>query len=84
MTEALAAQVGRILTAHRETGLGLSRKALAERHDLAPNTLREVELGTANPTLGRLEELARDVYGIELTISAATGPLRGQAQAVRQ
>jgi transcriptional regulator with XRE-family HTH domain len=46
----------------------LSRKRLAETVGLAPNTLGEVEHGTANPTLRRVEELA-DVYGVDVTIT---------------
>lgn len=69
----LAARTGALLLAHRES-LGISRRALAERHGLAPNTLREVELGLANPTLRRIEVLAADVYGVELAIITATGP----------
>lgn len=75
----LTASAGAILKQHREA-LGVSRKALAEQHHLAANTLREVELGLGNPTLDRLERLARDVYGVELGIVAASGPAAAVAR----
>lgn len=75
----LRAELGRILTQHREAALGLSRKALADRHGLAANTLREVELGYANPTLGRVQELAREVYGLDVSIVPVDGPVAAVA-----
>lgn len=78
----LAAELGRILTAHREAQLGVTRSALATKAGLAANTLREVEMGEANPTLTRVEELARTVYGLELSLVAASGPLTGTARPV--
>lgn len=73
----LADELGRILTQHREAA-GISRKALADANDLAANTLREVEMGQANPTLGRVEELAR-VYGVELVLVPTSGPVAAVA-----
>jgi transcriptional regulator with XRE-family HTH domain len=73
----LAADLGRILTQHREAN-GLSRKALADRHGLAANTLREVELGQANPTIGRIEELSR-IYELDLMLVPANGPVAAVA-----
>lgn len=69
----LAAKAGSILMAHREA-LGISRRALAERHGLAANTLREVELGQANATLRRIEVLAANVYGLHLDLVPVDGP----------
>jgi transcriptional regulator with XRE-family HTH domain len=74
----LAAELGRILTQHREAR-GLSRKALADAHGLAANTLREVEMGQANPTLGRVEELARDVYEVTVAVVPVDGPVAAVA-----
>ena len=73
----LAAELGRLLTAERESR-GLSRRAVAEAGGVAPNTLREVELGEANPTLARIEELA-EVYGVELAIIPTPGVHAGRA-----
>lgn len=64
----LAAQAGVIFTRQREDVLKVSRHELARRHELAANTLRELELGLGNPTVGRLEQVGRDVYGIRLAI----------------
>jgi transcriptional regulator with XRE-family HTH domain len=62
----LAAQLGAILTAARG---GRSRRALAAELGVAGNTLRELELGTANPTLKRVEQVAGDL-GIDITLTA--------------
>lgn len=56
-TSALAARIGRRLAARRGE-LGLSRRELARQNDVSNITLRELELGLANPTLGRLEAAA--------------------------
>lgn len=63
----LAGMVGVVFSSAREA-LGVSRHELARRHNLAANTLRELELGLGNPTVGRLEEVGRDVYGVRLAI----------------
>lgn len=73
----LADELGRILTQHRET-TGQSRKALADANDLAANTLREVEMGQANPTLARVEELAR-LYGVDVALVPTSGPVAAVA-----
>ena len=53
----LAEQLGNGLVKARDTA-GLSQRAQAKAIGIAGNTLRELELGIANPTLGRIEELA--------------------------
>jgi transcriptional regulator with XRE-family HTH domain len=53
----LAHQLGQALTAHRER-TGLSQRAQARALGVAGNTLRELEQGLANPTLGRIEDVA--------------------------
>lgn len=65
----LSTVVGEQLTAARQAA-GITRKRLAESNGQHPNTLREVELGEANPTLDRLEALAA-MYGAEVTITIA-------------
>jgi transcriptional regulator with XRE-family HTH domain len=70
----LAADLGRILTNQRETILGKSRRALAMEHGISDVALLDIEHGRANPTFDRVERLA-EVYGIELTITAASGAL---------
>lgn len=71
----LATAAGALLQKQRENVLGVNRRQLATAHDLAPNSLRDLELGLKNPTLERLETVARDVYGLELRILPASGPL---------
>lgn len=44
-----------------------SRRAVAQELGVAPNTLRELELGLANPTLRRVEDVA-DALGLELEL----------------
>lgn len=51
----LAQQFGRVLV---ETRGDESRRQAAARLGVSPNTLRELELGLANPTLKRVEEWA--------------------------
>jgi transcriptional regulator with XRE-family HTH domain len=53
----LARQFGEALVAKREAA-GLSQRAQAKALGIAGNTLRELELGLANPTVGRLEQIA--------------------------
>lgn len=60
----LAAQLGAALVAVREHA-GLSQRAQARELGVAGNTLRELELGLANPTLSRIEDLAA---GLGLTV----------------
>lgn len=72
-TSALARSLGSMLQQHREAS-GVSRKALADRNHLAANTLREVELGQANPTLARIEELGA-IYGLGIAIVPVDGPV---------
>ena len=60
----LAQQLGKGITAARERA-GLSQRAQGKALGIAGNTLRELELGLANPTLSRIEDLAA---GMGLTI----------------
>lgn len=53
----LATQLGAGLVAARDRA-GLSQRAQAKALGVAGTTLRELELGLANPTLARIEELA--------------------------
>lgn len=62
----IAEHVGEALVAAREHA-GLSRNELARRMGVADTTLLELERGTANPTLGRLERVF-DGYGVELVV----------------
>jgi transcriptional regulator with XRE-family HTH domain len=62
----LADQLGTALTAHR-LAAGKSRRAVAADLGLAGNTLRELELGLANPTLARVETLA-DSLGLDVEL----------------
>lgn len=71
----LAADLGRILTAARETS-GKSRRAMAGEHGMADTSLLAVEHGTANPTIKRIEELA-ELYGVEVAIVATSDPVAG-------
>jgi transcriptional regulator with XRE-family HTH domain len=61
---ALAAQVGAILARHRGDE---PRRELARRLGVADVTLVDVERGTVNPTLARVEALAGQ-YGARLAI----------------
>lgn len=62
----LAAQFGEGLVTARDAA-GLSQRAQAKALGIAGNTLRELELGLANPTLGRIEELA-DGLGLKVEL----------------
>lgn len=64
----LAQDVGRHLEAHRER-LGQSRRELARKLGVSDVTLLELERGTGNPTLERVEKVAAD-YGLTFSISA--------------
>ena len=68
----LARQLGAALTAAREKA-GLSQRAQAKELGVAGNTLRELELGLANPTLGRIEDLAD---GLDLDVELKVKPRR--------
>lgn len=70
----LARQLGTALTTARERA-GKSQRAQARDLGIAGNTLRELELGLANPTLGRIEDLAE---GLELTVELKVKPKRGR------
>lgn len=54
---------------------GLSQRAQARELGIAGNTLRELELGLANPTLARIEDLAD---GLGLTVELRVKPKRGR------
>lgn len=60
----LAEQLGTGLVKARDAA-GLSQRAQAKAIGIAGNTLRELELGIANPTLARIEELAES---LDLTV----------------
>lgn len=62
----LAAQLGAGLTKARE-GHGKAQREAARDADMAQATLREVELGLANPTLARIERLA-DQLGVDVEL----------------
>lgn len=65
----LAHQLGEGLTRAREA-TGKSQRAQARDLGIAGNTLRELELGLANPTLGRIEELADALdVNVRLTVT---------------
>lgn len=68
----LAEQAGTILRASREAA-GISRRALAAQHGINDSNLVDLEFGRLNPTLKRLGRIAREVYGVELVISATQG-----------
>lgn len=53
----LAHQLGEGIAKARDAA-GLSQRAQAKALGVAGNTLRELELGLANPTLARVEEVA--------------------------
>lgn len=61
----LAAQLGEGLTRARGEK---SQRAQARDLGIANNTLRELEKGLANPTLGRVEELA-DSLGLNVRLT---------------
>lgn len=64
----LADQLGRALVEARQRS-GKSRRQAAAELSVAPNTLRELELGLANPTLRRVEDLADELkLDVELRV----------------
>lgn len=63
----LAHQLGHGLRSIREAR-GKSQRGQATELGIAGNTLRELEDGTANPTLGRIEALT-DELGLKVTIT---------------
>jgi transcriptional regulator with XRE-family HTH domain len=76
-TSRLAAHLGALLLATREAR-GISRRSFAagirSGHwaaspgaTIAPGSLREIELGTTNPTLSKVEEMAA-LYGVDVDI----------------
>lgn len=64
----LARELGAALVTARGTE---SRRAFAARVGLHPNTLREFEVGTGNPTLRKVTEIA-ELYGLTLHLRAYT------------
>lgn len=65
----LARQLGTALAKLR-TDAGKSQRGQAEELGIAHNTLRELELGLANPTLARIEDLAAKLgLRVKLTIT---------------
>ena len=70
----LARQLGAGILAAREKA-GRSQRAQARELGIAGNTLRELELGLANPTLGRIEDLAD---GLDLVVELRVKPRRGR------
>lgn len=70
----LARQLGAGLTEARERA-GKSQRAQAKELGIAGNTLRELELGEANPTLRRIEELA-DGLGVTVELRVRRGGRR--------
>lgn len=68
----LASQLGAGLEAARERA-SLSQRAQAKELGIAGNTLRELELGLANPTLARIEDLADD---LDLVVELKVKPRR--------
>ena len=65
----LAHQLGEGITKAREAA-GKSQRAQARDLGIAGNTLRELELGLANPTLARVEDLAEDLnLTVKLTVA---------------
>lgn len=73
----LARQLGTALAGARDRA-GLSQRAQAKALGIAGNTLRELELGLANPTLSRIEDLAA---GMGLTIELKVKPRRRRSRA---
>lgn len=69
----LAQQLGECLVKARDAA-GLSQRAQAKAIGIAGNTLRELELGIANPTLARIEELADELgLRVELKVTRPRG-----------
>jgi transcriptional regulator with XRE-family HTH domain len=68
MSRPLAEQAGRLLSQFREKA-GHSRREMAREIGVADTTLLHLELGRANPTLARLERVAK-AYGIRLKLVA--------------
>lgn len=65
----LAREFGDAITRAREAD-GESQRGQARRLGIAHNTLRELEQGLANPTLGRLESIATALgLRVRLTIT---------------
>lgn len=62
----LADQLAKGLLESREA-TGVSRRAFAETAGVSHMTLRELEVGLANPTLKRVEEVAA-LYGVEVEL----------------
>lgn len=62
----LAAQFGEALIVARESA-DLSQRAQARALGIAGTTLRELELGLANPTLARVEDLA-EALGLDVAL----------------
>ena len=73
----LARQLGAALTTAREKA-ARSQRAQAKALGIAGNTLRELELGLANPTLGRIEDLAD---GLDLDVELKVKPRRRRSRA---
>lgn len=65
--ERLAGELGELLVAARGD---VPRSELAKAAGVSANTLRDLELGRANPTLALLEALG-PVYGLDLQLTAA-------------
>lgn len=51
----------------RRTALRVTQETLAEMSGVGLRTLKQIESGKGNPTLGTLQKLA-DVLGMELTL----------------
>ena len=68
--DTLAAQLGAALAAAREAS-GKTQRGQARDLGIASTTLRELELGHANPTLGRVEALAD---ALDLTVTLTVTP----------
>ncbi len=66
----LAQQLGDGMAKAREDAGTPQRKA-ARDANMAQATLREVELGLANPTLARIEKLA-DALGLDIELTVTT------------
>lgn len=68
----LSVQLGEALIRARQAK-NLTRRQKALQDSKAPNTLREVELGLANPTLRRVEELAQEA-GLDVRLTFLPRP----------
>jgi transcriptional regulator with XRE-family HTH domain len=69
----LAQQLGTGIVKARDAA-GLSQRAQAKALGIAGNTLRELELGLANPTLARIEDLADELgLRVELKVTRPRG-----------